>query len=253
MFRVLVFVFLLLSATAFSQVVSGVVTDEDQNPLAAVLIFNMQTEKKAYTDSNGQFAVETSPNQELRFIRQGFDRSSKMVQNADFSYPVAISLVRTAAEIEEVQVSKLRLTGDLNTDSYNLTKVDRVAQVESAVGVPGPPEKPREKPAEFKKEVIRSLLSLSIQPQAIYDLISGDARRMKAEYRYDDLQENIHWVRERVSDDYFIKMGIPQEKIAAFLQFSMGAKPDITQSVKARNLSKVLFSLEETLPQFLNR
>ena len=156
-------------------------------------------------------------------------------------------------EIEEVKVSSLKLTGDLNKDSKSLTKIDKTAQVEKAVGIPGPPEKPREKPAEFKKDVLYSLLSLSVKPQAIYDLISGDARRMKAEYRYEDLQENISWIRQRIDDDYFVKMGIPQGKISEFLQFSIGLKPEINQFIKAKNLSKILFILEDTLPVYLHK
>ena len=76
---------------------------------------------------------------------------------------------------------------------------------------------------------------------------------MRSLYRYEDLQDNITWIRERMGDDYFIEMGIPSEKIAEFLQFSIGVKPDITRYIKARNLSKVLFILEGTLPQYLHR
>ena len=84
------------------------------------------------------------------------------------SFLITLSLfLRMIEEIEEVKVSSLKLTGDLNKDSKSLTKIDKTAQVEKAVGIPGPPEKPREKPAEFKKDVLYSLLSLSVKPQAI--------------------------------------------------------------------------------------
>ena len=76
---------------------------------------------------------------------------------------------------------------------------------------------------------------------------------MKAEYRYEDLQENISWRRQRIDDDYFVKMGIPQGKISEFLQFSIGLKPEINQFIKAKNLSKILFILEDTLPVYLHK
>ncbi|MEC5157652.1 carboxypeptidase-like regulatory domain-containing protein [Chryseobacterium sp. MP_3.2] len=57
----------------FSQQLYGIVTDEDQNPLPAVLVFNLQTEKKAYTDLNGQFTIEAKPSQGLRFVREGLN------------------------------------------------------------------------------------------------------------------------------------------------------------------------------------
>lgn len=125
--------------------------------------------------------------------------------------------------------------------------------MEKAVGVPRPPEKPREKPADAKRDILLPLLSLSpaLNIQAIYDVISGKARKQKSWYKYDDLQNNINWIRERVDDDYFTKMGIPQEKISDFLQFSIGTKLEVNQGVKAKNLSKVLFGLEETFPLYL--
>ena len=237
----------------FSQNVSGVVTNEDDNPIPAVLVINIITNQKTTTNLKGEFTIDASVNNELRFVRKGFERNAKVILQHDFLENLQISLIRTAEEIEEVKVSPVQLTGDLNTDSRNLTKIDRAAQVEQAVGIPGPPEKPREKPAEFKKDVLYSLLSLSVKPQAIYDLISGDARRMKSEYRYEDLQENISWIRQRIDDDYFVKMGIPQGKISEFLQFSIGLKPEINQFIKAKNLSKILFILEDTLPVYLHK
>ena len=237
----------------FSQNVSGVVTNEDDNPIPAVLVINIITNQKTTTNLKGEFTIDASVNNELRFVRKGFERNAKVILQQDFLENLQISLIRTAEEIEEVKVSPVQLTGDLNTDSRNLTKIDRAAQVEQAVGIPGPPEKPREKPAEFKKDVLYSLLSLSVKPQAIYDLISGDARRMKAEYRYEDLQENISWIRQRIDDDYFVKMGIPQGKISEFLQLSIGLKPEINQFIKAKNLSKILFILEDTLPVYLHK
>ena len=115
-----------------------------------------------------------------------------------------------------------------------------MAQLRREVGAPAPPEKPRETPADFKNDVLLPLLGLSLKPQAIYNLISGDARRKKAQYRYDDLQDNILWIRGKVGDDYFVKMEIPAERISEFLQFSMGLKPEIKSYIKAQNLSKVL-------------
>ena len=252
MTRFLVLIMIYFSQHVFSQIVSGIVTDEDGRPLPAVLVINVSTNQKTTTNLNGEFSIEASPQNELRFVRNGFERNSHIIKEIDFNNPVKVSLLRMIEEIEEVKVSS-KLTGDLNKDSKSLTKIDKTAQVEKAVGIPGPPEKPREKPAEFKKDVLYSLLSLSVKPQAIYDLISGDARRMKAEYRYEDLQENISWIRQRIDDDYFVKMGIPQGKISEFLQLSIGLKPEINQFIKAENLSKILFILEDTLPVYLHK
>ena len=254
MFRLMLFFFLSFSTSYYAQQVSGVVTDEDQNPIPAVLVFNMKTEQKAYTNLNGEFTISSSPNEEIRFIRQGFERSSKIVNSQDLNNPFYITIIRTIQEIEEVKVPAVRLTGDLNQDSRNLTKFDKVAQLQREVGVPGPPEKPRETPPPTIEQVgtISYVLS-NINLFTLYKNISGDAKRMRQLYKYEDLQDNVEWIRDKVGDDYFIKMEIPAAKISEFLQFSIGIKPEISKYIKAQKLSKVLFVLEETLPQYLNR
>ena len=246
--------FLITSTSIFSQKVSGIVTDEEGNPLPATLVFNLQTEQKSYTDLKGSFSIDANPNQELRFIRVGFERFSKIISSQDFNYTFQISLYRIPGEIEEVQVP-VRLTGDLNIDSRNLTRFDKVAQLRAEIGVPAPPEKPREKVADAKDDILKPLLRIPpmVNVQAVYDVISGRAKKKKRLYRYEDLQENIAWIREKVGDEYFLKMGIKPTKISEFLQFSIGVKPDLNKYVKAKNVSKVLFLLEETFPLYLKR
>ena len=252
--KLYVFFFLLMNSIPFfGQTFSGIVTDEDQNPLAAVLVFNLQTEQKVDTNLKGEFTIDATANNELRFIRAGFERSSKVIQQQDFNNPFIISLVRTIAEIEEVQITNLNLTGDLNTDARNLTRFDRVAQLQSEIGIPTAPEKPREKPSELGKNVLLPLIGIppTIDIQAIYNVLSGKAKRQKRLYKYEDLQDNIAWIRERVEDDYFTKMNVPKDKISEFLLFSIGMKPEINRWIRARNLERVLFTLEETFAKYL--
>ena len=246
-----IFAFVGISISA-QQTVYGRITDEEQHPIPATLVMNMKTGFQAYSDLEGNFSINGNFRDELRFVRKGYERVSLLFNNENQRY-VSITLYRVAVAIEEVKIEEVKLTGNLETDSRNLTIIDKAEILNAEIGVPKPPEKPREKPAEFKKDVLYSLLSLSVKPQAIYDLISGDARRMKAEYRYEDLQENISWIRQRIDDDYFVKMGIPQGKISEFLQFSIGLKPEINQFIKEKNLSKILFILEDTLPVYLHK
>lgn len=254
MWRLLLLFLLLFSCFLFSQKVSGFITDEEGNPLPAVLVFNLRTEQKSSTNLAGEFTIDAKPNEELRFIRSGFERFSKMISNQDYNYSLRISLDRIAAEIEEVEIP-VRLSGDLNIDSRNLTRFDKVAQLRAEIGVPAAPEKPREKVADAKEDILKPLLRIPpmVNFQAVYDVISGRAKKKKRLYRYEDLQENIAWIREKVGDEYFIKMEIPPQKISEFLQFSIGIKPDLNKYVKAKNVSKILLLLEETFPLYLKR
>mgnify|MGYP003618403267 FL=1 len=119
MLRLFLIILICLSAKSVAQTVSGIVTDEDQNPLPAVVVINIQTEKKVSTTIDGEFSIEASPNQELRFVRSGFERKSKIITQLNLSAKMNVSLIKRAQEIEEVEI-KQKLSGDLKIDNKYL-------------------------------------------------------------------------------------------------------------------------------------
>lgn len=236
--------------SVFSQkTMEGLVSDEDGVALPAVMIMNISSQKKSYTASDGTFSIEAAPEDELRFIRSGYERSSIQAKYlADRK--LNIKLIRIAEQIEEVEIANL--TGDIKKDSRAVAKIDKGKIVEEAVGLPQPTGKMRETPADIKQVLLPILLG-NLNIQGLYDLISGDARRMKRQYKYDDLQEDISWIRDRVEDDYFIKEGIPKERISEFIEFSFSDKPQTRTFVRAKNLTGALSRMEESLPVFVKR
>jgi len=156
MFRFLVLLFFCFTLQLFSQTVSGTVTDEEGNPLPAVLVFNLQTEKKAYTDLNGQFIIEAKSNEELRFIRPEFERFSKIITKQDINYSFRISLFRITAEIEEIEIRQ-QLTGNIANDSKNYGDKKAVAKLKSEtadyIGAKSSAEVLKAKPGEFVQPV----------------------------------------------------------------------------------------------------
>ncbi|MDH6252110.1 hypothetical protein M2347_001837 [Chryseobacterium sp. H1D6B] len=250
--EMLFLILLFANGIAFSQqTVTGTITDDNSIHLGSVTVINMSTDKKTLSNSSGEFSIEASNNDELRFVRAGYERVSRKVLTNGINYQLFITLVKIPEEIEEVKVSK-RLTGDLSEDSKAVAKVNKGEIVQQAVGLPQPVGKMREKPAEVKKVLLPILLG-ALDVQGTYDLISGKARRQKRQYRYDDLQTDIVWVRNRVDDEYFTKAGIPAERISEFIEFSFLVKPQVRTYVKAKNLSGVLFRIEETIPAYVSR
>lgn len=233
------------------QTITGRIVDDEGASLSAVTIVNMCTDKKVYSNSLGMFSIEANPNDELRFVKEDFRRVSRRVLTDGANAELLITLFQIPKDIGEVKIVK-KLSGDLEQDSRIVAKADKGEQVKQAVGLPEPIGKMREKPAEVKSVLLPILLG-SLNVQGVYDLVSGKARKQKRQYRYDDLQEHIAWVRSRVEDDYFIKAGIPANKISEFIEFSFVAKPQVRTYVKARNLSGALLRMEEVIPLFTER
>ncbi|MBP2618842.1 carboxypeptidase-like regulatory domain-containing protein [Chryseobacterium jejuense] len=250
--RGFIFLVMLCSNLLFSQqMITGRIIDEEGGSLSAVTIVNISTDKKVYSNSQGIFSIEANPNDELRFVKEDFKRVSRRVISDGTNAQLLITLFQIPKDVGEVKIVK-KLSGDLEQDSRIVAKADKGEQVKQAVGLPEPVGKMREKPAEVKSVLLPMLLG-NLNVQGAYDLISGKARKQKRQYRYDDLQEHIAWVRSRVEDDYFVKAGIPADKISEFIEFSFSAKPQVRTYVKARNLSGVLLRMEEVIPIFIER
>lgn len=233
------------------QSVTGHIIDDSGGSLNSVLIINMSTDQKTSSTAAGIFSIEASPNDELRFVKADFRRVSVIVPASGFNAELLVTLIPIPKEIEEVKVVR-KPTGDLETDSRLAARVNKGEMVQQAIGLPQPVGKMREKPAEVKQVLLPILLG-GLDVQGAYDLISGKARRQKRQYKYDDLQEHIAWVRNRVDNEYFTKAGIPEERISEFIQYSFEVKPQVRTYVKARNLSGVLLRMEETMPLYLER
>lgn len=250
--KVFLFLIILCSNLLLSQqTITGKIVDDNGEGLSAVTVINISSDKKVYSDSQGMFSIEANPNDELRFVKEDFKRVSRKVLTNGINSQLFITLFQIPRDVGEVKIVK-KLTGDLEKDSRIVAKVDKGEQVRDAVGLPQPVGKMREKPAEVKSVLLPILLG-NLNVQGVYDLISGKARRQKRQYRYDDLQEHILWVRDRIEDDYFTKAGIPADRISEFIGFSFTAKPQVRTYVKAKNLSGVMLRLEETIPLFLER
>lgn len=228
--------------------ITGKTLSENDMIVASVLVVNISNDQKVYSNSLGEFSIEGTEKDEIRFIKKGYERASRKVSDVESSMNVI--LVRIPEEIEEVEI--ITTTGDLAKDSKRLTKIDKKEQLQKDIGLPKPPEKPREVPAEVKKVLLAAAFG-NVDVQAVYDLISGKSRRQKRWYKYEDMQDDILWIRKRIDDDDFVKDGIPVERISEFLEFSFIIKPEIRSYVKAKNISRVMFNLDEVIPVYVDR
>ena len=231
------------------ETLSGKVTTEQSTELGGVLVVNINTDEKVYTNAEGNFKILAKKGDEIRFLKEKYDRASITVFYIDFQKKLKIILTKTPIEIKEVEI-KLRLTGNLNKDSKSLNKRNRNQELQDAIGLPPPPEKPREKPAELSRDILLPIITGNLNIQAIYDVASGKAKRQKRLYKYQDLQENIAWARQKIEDEYFINLGIPKEEINSFIEYSFAKNPLALRYAKAENVSGFLLQIEEPAKNF---
>lgn len=243
-------IFILMSFKMFSQQkISGKTISENDMVITHVLVINISNDKKTYSDAAGNFEIEASLNDEIRFSKVAYERASKRV--FDFNSQLNVVLIRIPEEIKEVEI--LNLTGDLNKDSKRLAREDKVAKLQKDIGLPRPPEVAREKAPELSDAFVIGFPAAAINIDALYKVISGDARRMKTLYKYEDLQRHLKWVVSRLDADYFLNLGIPEQRIREFLEFAFLENPRSLDFVKSKNINGTIFEIEKTVPKFNER
>jgi len=245
----LILVFGSLNFLFSQQKISGKIMSENDMMIGNVLVVNISNDKKTYSDGAGNFTIEASVNDEIRFSKMGYERSSKKVFDYDSS--LNITLIRIPEEIQEVEI--LNLTGDLNKDSKRLAKEDKVAKLQKDIGLPKQPEVAREKAPELSDAFVVGFPMAAINIDALYKVISGDARRMKNLYRFEDLQRHLKWVLSRLDTEYFTNQGISENQIREFLQFAFLENPRTLDFVKAKNINGTIFEIEKVIPKYIER
>ena len=172
------FILLLVTAQNFfsQEVLTGKVVSEEGFIITDVDVINITKGVKTKTNEVGEFSISAHKNDEVRFTKRGYERSS--YKFIDAYQPIKIILLKVASEIEEVKI--LPLSGNLSNDSKKLAKEDKVQRLRDEIGLPKNPEKPREKPADVKNDILAPLLGIppTINVQAIYDVVSGKSRKL---------------------------------------------------------------------------
>lgn len=249
--EILFFILFVLPIGICSQTITGKIVVDQQTPLPSVLVININTNGRTLSDSEGHFSIAASINDELRFVKQGYERSMVKISSSNSS--VYVNMLPSYKDIEEVKVNPIKLTGDINKDAALLAKKDKVEELQTAIGVPKAPEKPRERPAELVKNVLLPIIVGQLDVQALYDVASGKARRQKHLYKLEDQQSDVQWMRKRIEKDYFINVGIPENKISEFIEFAFSQNPKIRTYVKANNMGGVLAEMEPAFEIYLSR
>ena len=232
---------LFFSVLGFSQSISGKVETEEGLSIANVLVINIKTNEKVNTDENGKFTISAKLQNEIRFVKKGYDRVSHIVKSADFDKHILLQMRKSETIINEVVI-------------IPKSKIDRLKKdIEVPTVKKGTVFKP--KPAKWKDVVKIAPIPIAIafDINAFEELMTGNARRKKTRYKYEEMQADILQVKEFLGEEYFIENKIPSERIHEFLEFSIIEKPEIKKHMKTGNQTQIMMILEELFPIYYKR
>lgn len=204
MYRLFLLLTFCFSTLLFSQQISGIVTDEDGNAVPAVLVFNMNSYKESITNINGEFIIAATINDELRFVKNGFERSVKIVSKQDFSSPFNMIITRRIQEIEEVKITH-EPTGNLEKDAKNYgdTKATTTLKRETAKYIR----------AESAPEVLAAKQGEFVQPVGLGFFVG------KIDNQWDDIDFMEFLIKNIESDFFTDDLKLKKTEIQPFIYY----------------------------------
>lgn len=241
MIRILIAFFLSISGVMFSQKVSGIVMDEEGNLLAATLVINVTTAERTLSNTKGEFSINASPDNELRLVRKGYERKSKIVVQLDFVVTFKVTLVKLAQEIEEVEI-KQKLSGDLKTDNKYF----------------GPPKDEIILNSQIRQyhrqksdaSVIQAKRNEFVQPKG------QGFETAKIGFKWTDVDFSLY-LNNSLGDDYFYSLGLTKLQIQSFIFFALVdfEKTEILRFgyCSPANLAKFQVHAEKKIVMFIDK
>ncbi|MBW8524614.1 carboxypeptidase-like regulatory domain-containing protein [Chryseobacterium chendengshani] len=131
LFILSLFFFVNINAQNF---IFGKVISEENIELYDVTVINIRTDERVTTNQDGHFMISGRQDDNLRFIKIGYERANTIVTKDNINSPINIKLLRTAKLIDEVEIKKL-LTGDLKIDTKTLNPPKKVEKLKSDLAV----------------------------------------------------------------------------------------------------------------------
>lgn len=210
--------FLLISYNFYSQQIKGKITS-DSISVTQVLVININSQEKNYSNSQGQFIINANINDEIRFVKEGYERKVLKINNSN---EIFINLIKLVTEIEKVEIKK-KLSGNLSEDSKLFNENKKKVALNNDVKV------------YFKtrssEELMKPRHDEFVQP------VGGGISFGKIDNKW-TLPDLVEWLRENLTDDYFTSIGLISQEINSFIFYAL-------QSFGTRTILKYGYCTEE--------
>lgn len=197
------FSFIFFIHTNAQSYIFGKVTTEGGSEIQDVNIINIRTDETVMSNTDGHFMIAGRVGDELRFIRSGYERVTKIISQENVQSPLAVTLVRATIHIPEVEV-KQGITGNLKIDSkmYNKPKkVEKLSkEIDLYIAQKSDPRILAAKAGEF------------VQPKGEGFYIG------KVKDQWDDI-DLTKYLKASLGDNYFANLKIDKPQIDHFIAY----------------------------------
>ncbi|CAA7194758.1 hypothetical protein [Chryseobacterium potabilaquae] len=243
--------FLIFLAKINAQIYSGEVFLRDNSVLYLnqVYVTNLTTQKTVLTNYNGDFTIQASTGDIIRFTSIITERKDIQLSPQMFETKNLIELKIAYHDIQEVIISRFKPTGNLRYDVNALRKEDKGLALKKVIGLPEP--KGDGTSPELPVAGLRDG-GLTFSLESIYDILSGERKKKQRYMAYERMNGSVSQIKNYLGTDYFLKFKIPENLIDNFLQFVYTSE-NLQPYVSAGNFEAIKIPIEKYLPIYQKR
>ncbi|WP_346984013.1 carboxypeptidase-like regulatory domain-containing protein [Chryseobacterium sp. POE27] len=209
----------------------GKVASEDNAEIPGVTIVNIRTDERVLTNRDGHFMISGRSGDELRFIKNGYERAYRKITKENISESINVSLIRSAELIAEVEIKK-EITGDIKIDSKNLNPPRKVQKLKSDLAIymsrKSDPSVLAPRPGEFVQPVTKGIFSLG-----------------KIKNKWDDV-DLLNYLQNALGNEFFQELKIDKSQIQHFILYILRT------GFERKNILKYGYVTEADMNRFKN-
>lgn len=241
---------------AQSDYILGNVANDSGDKLPLASIHNLRTDQIVTSDKMGNFAIAAKPTDELRIVRQGYERKVVSLTSESFSKSLDVQLVTIPIEIEEVTLA-FKPTGILKKDIARLNPPAKVTALNMAMNnymrTPLNEVAPKAStPSAFQqKDFSAGQLNVLGIAGAISSLIKKAGESPKTTANYAEKQEFYKRVKAAIDLEYYTKYGLDEYDFDIFLAYADEQKSLSKNYRNNFNKAAIEFSLKEVFSEYL--
>jgi len=249
--RVITLLLLVFIIKINAQIFSGQVFLRDNSVLYLnqVYVTNLTTYKTVLTNYNGDFTLQASPGDVIRFTSIITERKDVQLSPQSFNVRNLVELKVAYHDIQEVVINRFRPTGNLRYDVNSLRKEDKAYALKKVIGLPQPKgdgTSPVLPVADFRDG------GLTFSLESIFDILSGERKKKQRYAEYERMNKSVSSIKNYLGKDYFTRFKIPENLIDNFLQFVYTSE-NIEMYVQSNNIEGVKIPIEKYLPIYQRR
>lgn len=253
--RFLIVLFFGIGLWSFSdaqeKLISGrIIIDIENESAEGIYITNSRTGITAVTDLTGSFSLHAQEGDELLIRSYAYEsRKFRLTHEVIRNQPVTIHLNLQPIVLDEAVLTQ-KLTGYLDRDVDYKPSKDVVARLYKDLGINPDAARTRDSTAD---KAWKDYEPFKLNIEGIFGAITGDTRRKRNLYAFEDKEARIANIRKYFGDHYFTEdLKIPNEKIRDFLFYSYETT-DIPAHYGKGNYLSIMVELNRSAKSYRGR